>query len=417
MTTTPEPGRLDATAIGLRYVSPDQPGIERRRAGRGFSYVDVHGRPIRSPDELARIRAMVIPPAWTDVWICPQADGHLQATGRDARGRRQYRYHARFRARRDRGKFSRLLDFGKVLPRIRRQVRHDLARRGLPREKVVAAVVSLLESTSFRVGNAEYARLNRSFGVSTLRSRHATVSGTTIRFRFKGKGGRTEERTLVDRRLAAIVRRCQELPGQALFQYIDDGGEERAISSDDVNAYLRDAAGTDAFSAKDFRTWTATVLAYRALRDTTSGTADQPANPIGEAIRRTADQLNDTVTVTRNSYVHPGVIAAFESTEEPGRGRTAGKAGKTASAGKLASAGKQASAGKEANAGKAADTADAGPPDRRDELAVLALLRRAKKAPPTARRPTKRRTASSRAATRSQVGASRVADQSSRAAF
>lgn len=397
MTSPPEPGRLDAAAIGLRYVSPDEPGIERRRAGRGFSYVGVDGRPIRSPDELARIRAIVIPPAWTHVWICPRPDGHLQATGRDARGRRQYRYHARFRARRDRGKFSRLLSFGEALPRIRRQVRHDLGRPGLPREKVVAAVVSLLESTYFRVGNAEYARVNRSFGVSTLRSRHATVSGTTIRFRFRGKGGRTEERTLVDRRLAAIVRRCQELPGQALFQYVDEDGEERAISSEDVNAYLRDAAGTDEFSAKDFRTWTATVLAYRALRDTTGGARDQPANPIGEAIRRTADQLNDTVTVTRNSYVHPGIIAAFEPPDEQKRDSGAGKkasAGKTASAGRKTGAGTRAGAGTGASAAVGlrraasearAEAMDAEPVRRRDELAVLALLRRAKKDTPVVR--------------------------------
>ena len=392
--STPAPGR-DAAAIGLRYVSPDQPGFERRRAGRGFSYVGVDGRPIRSADELARIKAIAIPPAWTDVWICPSPDGHLQATGRDARGRRQYRYHARFRARRDRGKFTRLLRFGTALPRIRRQVHSDLARRGMPREKVVAVVVSLLEATRFRVGNAEYARLNRSFGVSTLRNRHATVSGTTIRLRFRGKGGRTEERTVVDRRLAAIVRRCQELPGQALFQYVDEDGEERAISSEDVNAYLRDAAGTDEFSAKDFRTWSATVLAYRALREASAGASEGSANPIREAIRRTAEEMNDTVTVTRNSYVHPGVIAAFESRQDSNRAPVSDATSSAASNSKASASG-----------GRAVD--------RRVELAVLAILRQASRAAPEPRRPTKRRAAPACAATRSQVGRNRVAGRSSR---
>lgn len=396
-TSTPQPGRSDAAAIGLRYVSPNEPGIQRRRAGRGFSYVGVDGRPIGSPDELARIKAIVIPPAWTEVWICPRPDGHLQATGRDARGRRQYRYHARFRARRDRGKFSRLLSFGKALPRIRRQVRRDLARRGLPQEKVVAAVVSLLETTRFRVGNAEYARVNRSFGISTLRNRHVTVSGTSIRLRFRGKGGRTEERTVIDRRLAVIVRRCQELPGQALFQYLDEDGQERAISSEDVNAYVREAAGSDEFSAKDFRTWTATVLAYCALREVSAPAPDQPANPVVEAIRRTADELNDTVVVTRNSYVHPGLIAAFE----------------TAAATKPEKASKTATTGRPRQA-SGAKVVDSAQPDRRDELAVLALLRRATMAPPKARRPAKPAATSARDATRSQVGGRRVAGRSSR---
>jgi len=397
VTTAPQPGRNDAAAIGLRYVSPDVPGIQRRRAGRGFSYVGVNGRPIRSPEELARIKAIVIPPAWTEVWICPWPDGHLQATGRDARGRRQYRYHARFRARRDRDKFSRLLSFGKALPRIRSRVRRDLGRRGLPQEKVVAAVVSLLESTRFRIGNAEYARVNRSFGISTLRNRHVTVSGTSIRLRFRGKGGRTEERTVIDRRLAAIVRRCQELPGQALFQYVDEDGEERAISSEDVNAYVREAAGSDEFSAKDFRTWTATVLAYRALRDVSAPAADQPANPVVEAIRRTADQLNDTVAVTRNSYIHPGVIAAFEA----------------AAAAKRKQATRTTPMARPREASRS-EVVGATLPNRRDELAVLALLRRATKAPPKGRRRAQRAAKSGGDATRSQVGRTHVAGRSIR---
>jgi DNA topoisomerase I len=407
VTSTPAPGRGDATSIGLRYVSHDQPGIERRRAGRGFSYLGVDGRPIRAADELARIRAIAIPPAWTEVWICPSPDGHLQATGRDARGRRQYRYHTRFRARRDRDKFSRLVSFGKALPRIRRQVRSDLARRGLPREKVVAAVVSLLETTRFRVGNAEYARVNRSFGVSTLRNRHATVSGPKVRLRFRGKGGRIEERTVVDRRLAAIVRRCQELPGQSLFQYVDEDGEERAISSEDVNAYLRDAAGTDEFSAKDFRTWTATVLAYRALRQTATA-GRHHANPVKEAIKETAALMNDTVAVTRSSYVHPEVIAAFEPAEQRGakakRDRTAARTSTP-----------------DETAGRTAPE----PPNRRDELAVLALLQRSARAASmttskarAGTKPARGRARPSRGrrrdATRSQVGGRRVAGRSSR---
>ena len=320
------PARRDAAAVGLRYVSPDDPGISRRRTGAGFTYSDADGRRVRSPDALERIRRIAIPPAWTDVWICPRADGHIQAIGRDARGRRQYRYHPAFRAHRDDGKFVRLIRFGERLPRIRRRVRRDLARRDLPREKVIAAVVSLLESTKLRIGGEEYARLNRSFGVSTLRNRHATVSGSTIRFRFRGKGGRIEERRLVDRRLAAVVRRCQDLPGQALFQFVDPSGEPDGVSSEDVNEYIREAAGDDELSAKDFRTWTATLHAFQALQTllTDAAAADEgeqadpgsgaaPAPPkraIAEALRQTAEKLGDTVTVTRNSYVHPAVLEA-----------------------------------------------------------------------------------------------------------
>jgi DNA topoisomerase-1 len=347
----------DAAASGLRYVSPDDPGITRRRAGRGFTYRTSGGRPIRSARELARIRGIVIPPAWTEVWICPDPRGHIQAVGRDARGRRQYRYHPRFRARRDDGKFGRLIRFGESLPRIRRRIRKDLGARGLPRDKVLAAVLGLLDTTFLRVGNASYARLNRSFGVSTLRDRHATVSGSTLHLRFRGKGGRTEERSLVDRRLAAVVRRCQDLPGQLLFQYLDEDGEARAISSEDVNAYLRDAAGRDDLSAKDFRTWTATVLAYRALRDGSEGADGRDhgkgksegegrrrrRDPIVDAVRRTAEILGDTAAVTRSSYVHPGVLEAFEDgSTTPGTGRRR--------------------------------TGDE-PPDRGEELEVLALLR------------------------------------------
>jgi DNA topoisomerase-1 len=349
---SPAPARRDARAVGLRYVSAETPGISRRKVGRAFAYAHPSGRPVRDAATIARIKALAIPPAWTEVWICSDPDGHLQATGRDARGRRQYRYHARFRARRDRGKFARLVRFGERLPTIRRRVRTDLARPGLPREKVLAAVVALLETTRFRVGNAEYARLNRSFGISTLRDRHANVSGATVRFRFRGKGGRTEEGELVDRRLATIVRRCQDLPGQELFQYVDENGDTRPISSEDVNDYLREAAGSDEFSAKDFRTWTATVLAHRALREAFNGgdlddatTGRLPKRIVAEALRRTAEALGDTVTVTKSSYVHPAVL---EPSPLPGSPIAPARTRR----------------GREASA-----------PNRRDELAVLAILR------------------------------------------
>jgi DNA topoisomerase-1 len=413
----------DARASGLRYVSPESPGYSRRRTGRGFAYLDADGKSIRTPGELARIRALAIPPAWTEVWICPWADGHIQAIGRDARGRRQYRYHAAFRARRDDGKFARLMRFGERLPQIRRRVRADLRRPGLPREKVLGTVVSLLEATRLRVGNAEYARLNKSFGVSTLRARHARVTATTLHLRFRGKGGRVEERRLVDRRLARVVRRCQELPGQELFQYLDEAGEARAISSEDVNAYLREAAGSDEISAKDFRTWTATMLAFRLLRDgvadggtrapafdTSAGTrtgastgvqrasaaGDSPAprprrrvNPIIEALRQTAEELGDTLAVTRSSYVHPGVIEAFENGADP---ETTGPV-RTAGTGPASPAPRRASSGGS---------------DRAEELELLALLRRSYRS--------SRRKAAGGAARRSQVGGARGAERSSRPA-
>jgi DNA topoisomerase-1 len=291
---------------------------------------------------------LAIPPAWTDVWICPDPAGHLQATGRDARGRKQYRYHARWRAGRDESKFERLIDFGRALPRIRRRCDADLARSGLAREKVLATVVRLLEATLIRVGNDEYAKLNRSFGLTTLRGRHVRVEGTSIRFRFRGKSGQRHEVGLRDRRLAAIVRRCQELPGQELFQYEDEAGSARPIASEDVNDYIRDAAGDPAFSAKDFRSWTATVRAFRALR---AGLADDDApsarRRLMDALRHTADALGNTLSVTRASYVHPGLVAAFEAEgDDVVRGQRA--------------------------------TADLDRPARRDEeLDLLRLLRRA----------------------------------------
>jgi DNA topoisomerase-1 len=245
------------------------------------------------------------------VWICPWPNGHLQASGRDARGRKQYRYHAAWQRRRGTDKFDRMLAFAEALPRIRRRCDADLSTRGLSREKVLAAVVRLLELTLIRVGNDEYAKLNRSFGLTTLRDRHARVEGSAVRFRFRGKSGRSHEVGLRDRRLAGVVRRCQELPGQELFQYVDEDGEVRDIASDDVNTYIREASGGD-FTAKDFRTWAGTVLAYRALRALQPGSGEREAQRnVVEAIRQTADRLGNTPSVARGSYVHPAVLEAY----------------------------------------------------------------------------------------------------------
>ena len=311
MSDLSDPAREAARASGLRYTTDRRPGFTRRRSGSGFTYLDTDGAAIRDAETRERIRAIAIPPAWTDVWICPWPNGHLQATGRDARGRKQYRYHPRWRQDRGIDKFDRMLAFAHVLPRIRRRCDRDLARRGMSREKVLAAVVRLLELTLIRVGNDEYARLNRSFGLTTMRGRHARVEGTHIRFRFRGKSGAMHEVGLRDRRLASIVRRCQELPGQELFQYVDDDGEVRDISSDDVNDYIREASGGD-FTAKDFRTWAGTLLAYRALR------ALQPEDNgpaarrnVVEAMRTTAAHLGNTPAVARGSYVHPAVLDAY----------------------------------------------------------------------------------------------------------
>ena len=300
-----------ARAAGLRYSTDDRPGISRRRSGRGFTYRTADGRTIRDPAVLARVRAIAVPPAWTDVWICADPRGHLQATGRDARGRKQYRYHADWRTGRDDAKFERLLDVAKVLPRVRERCDADLARPGLSREKVLAAVVRLLELTLIRVGNDEYARLNRSFGLTTLKRRHATVKGSAIRFRFRGKSGQQHEVGLRDRRLAAVVRRCQELPGQDLFAYVGDDDVAHDVTSDDVNAYLREASGMD-LTAKDFRTWAGTVLAYRALRALAPVEDGREARRnVVEAVRLTAGRLGNTPAVARQSYVHPAILEAY----------------------------------------------------------------------------------------------------------
>ena len=306
----PDP-RHSARLAGLRYTSDDRPGITRVRSGRGFGYRDPDGLTLRDRATLARIRALAVPPAWTDVWICTDPDGHLQATGRDARGRKQYRYHARWRSRRDESKFERILVVARLLPRIRRRVDRDLALRTLSREKVLAAVVRLLELTLIRVGNEEYARLNRSFGLTTMRDRHVTVAGSSVRFRFRGKSGRQHEVDLRDRRLATVVRRCRELPGQELFQYLDDDGEPRDVTSDDVNAYLREAAGADV-TTRDFRIWSGTVLAYRALRDLEPADGPHAAKRnVIEAVRISADGLGNTAAVARRSYIHPAVLDGY----------------------------------------------------------------------------------------------------------
>jgi DNA topoisomerase-1 len=290
-----------ARVAGLRYVADGGPGIRRRRAGRGFVYVGVDGRRVRDPATLARIERLVIPPAWRDVWICSLEHGHLQASGRDARGRKQYRYHARWRAVRDETKYARMVAFGAALPGLRRRIDEDLKRAGLPREKVLAAVVRLLELTLIRVGNEEYARANRSFGLTTMRAHHVDIDGATLTFEFRGKGGRAHRVDIDDRRLARIVGHCQELPGQELFQYLDDDGDRRTVDSGDVNAYLREATGED-FTAKDFRTWAGTVLAALALNE---------EGNVVRAVRRVARDLGNTPAVCRKCYIHPAVIETY----------------------------------------------------------------------------------------------------------
>ncbi|HEY3334549.1 MAG TPA: hypothetical protein VGK16_04860 [Candidatus Limnocylindrales bacterium] len=312
MTADPETRRAAAADAGLRWTTDGRPGIARRRAGRGWSYRAADGTPVRDATTLARIRSLAIPPAWTDVWICPSPRGHLQATGRDARGRKQHRYHPAFREHREGAKFDRMLAFAEALPRIRERVDEDLGRPGLPREKVLAAVVRLLELTLIRVGNEEYARLNRSFGLTTLRDRHARIEGSRLRFRFTGKSGKRHEVTIRDRRLARVVGRCQDLPGQDLLQYVDDEGEVRDVRSEDVNAYLREIAGDVDVTAKDFRTWAGTVLTYRALRALQPGTTEQESRRnVVEAIRQTSERLGNTPAVARRSYVHPAILRAY----------------------------------------------------------------------------------------------------------
>jgi DNA topoisomerase-1 len=274
-------------------------------------YCGPDGRPIRDGETLARIRSLAVPPAWRDVWICPDANGHLQATGRDAKGRKQYRYHPRWREVRDGNKYERMIAFGRALPLIRKRVQKDLARPGLPREKILATVVRLLEVTLIRVGNEEYAKQNESFGLATMRNRHVRVNGSALRFQFRGKSGVLHAVDLEDRRLARIVRRSRDLPGYELFQYVDADGDRRTIDAADVNAYLKSIAG-DEFTAKDFRTWAGTVLAARALRDVAAfGSKVQAKRNVLRAVEAVAQRLGNTTAVCRKCYIHPEVVNAY----------------------------------------------------------------------------------------------------------
>ena len=311
-----------AQAAGLRYVMDDKPGIRRRRSGKGFVYLMPNGGRVRDNETLGRIKSLVIPPAWTDVWICPIANGHLQATGQDARGRKQYRYHPRWREVRDETKYHRLLAFARVLPRIRRRVAADLRLRGLPRDKILAAVVRLLETTFIRIGNEKYMRDNGSYGLTTLRNKHVRVRGEHIAFEFRGKSGKEHHIELEDKRLAAIIRRCRDLPGYELFQYVDEDGEPQTVDSSDVNEYLHSIAGEE-YTAKDFRTWAGTVLMAQGLQSlhvaqpTVSETPAKPPSKtqisknIVHAVKAVAKELGNTPAVCRKCYIHPRVIDAY----------------------------------------------------------------------------------------------------------
>lgn len=298
---------------GLVWGSDTEPGLTRRKAGNGFDYFDCDGAPIRDSRVLDRIRGLAIPPAWSDVWICPGAKGHIQAVGRDARGRKQYRYHPLWRDARDSHKFDRLIAFGRALPRLRRRVEADLSKRGLVREKVLAAVVRTMERTLIRVGNEAYARQNRSFGLTTLRDRHARIGREKAVFEFRGKSGKAHVTEFRDRRLARVLKACQDLPGQRLFQYLDEDGQRRTVESADVNAYIRDAMG-DAFSAKDFRTWAGTIAAAQALALCARSTPGTDARRnVQTCVRAVARLLGNTPAVARSAYIHPAILKAFET--------------------------------------------------------------------------------------------------------
>jgi DNA topoisomerase-1 len=311
----PEQSRGAAASAGLHYVADGRPGIRREMGALGFRYMRADGRPVRNPADLKRIRALAIPPAWKDVWICPDPKGHLQATGRDARGRKQYRYHPQWRAHRDGNKFDRLEQFAAILPRLRARVAADLGKPGLPREKVLATVVQLLEKSLIRVGNDEYAKANRSFGLTTLRDQHVAVKGSTLRFEFRGKSGKRHTVDINDRRLARTVRQCRDLPGQELFQYLDDNGRRKDVNSADVNTYLREITEAD-FTAKDFRTWSGTVLAVTALRDREARVARAASmaaakKNVVRAVEAVAGVLGNTPAVCRKSYIHPAVLECY----------------------------------------------------------------------------------------------------------
>jgi DNA topoisomerase-1 len=317
MALVPAPPEEAARTAGLHYIStaPLPPGIRRVKSGKGFRYLAPDGTTIRSAEEIARIRAIVIPPAWADVWICTSPLGHIQAIGRDARGRKQYRYHERWRDVRDENKYGQLVAFATMLPSIRRRVRRDLARRGLPREKVIAVVVRLLERTMMRIGNEEYARANRSFGLTTLREHHVTIRGHALEFQFRGKSGKEHRLRVVDPRLSRIVKACQDLPGYEVFQYLDEEGKRQSVDSADVNAYLREITGADV-SAKVFRTWAGTVRALAAMRAVKRDEKKAPsARQLVEVVKTVARQLGNTPAICRKCYIHPALIQSFQRGE------------------------------------------------------------------------------------------------------
>ncbi|MBW8770767.1 MAG: DNA topoisomerase IB [Gemmatimonadetes bacterium] len=302
---------VSAKAAGLLYVTDALPGISRRRVGRGFSYVDPDGRVIREREHIRRFRSLVIPPAWSDVWICPDPDGHLQVTARDARGRKQYRYHPSFRAHRDHAKFDKMVELSDVLWQVRERVERDIALPGLQRDKVMATLVWLLERTLIRVGSHELAKENNSFGLTTLRRRHVSIEGATLHFEFRGKSGVAHAVAVTDRRIARIVQRCRELPGRELFQYVDARGRRQIVYADDVNTYLREITGRDV-TAKDFRTWMGTMLAAAALRDMGPAPTKRAAERnILAAVDSTATRLGNTRAVCRKYYIHPALIEAY----------------------------------------------------------------------------------------------------------
>lgn len=298
---------------GLCFSCDEDDGIRRKRTGHGFRYVDADGKPVRDEETIERIKSLVIPPAWEDVWICALPGGHIQATGRDTKGRKQYRYHNRWRSHREEVKFGALAEFGRSLPTIRERVEADLHRHDLPREKILAAIIALLERTSIRVGNDEYAKSNKSYGLTTLQDKHVAPNSTAVRFRFKGKSGKEHNITLQDRRLAKIVKRCQDLPGQRLFVYQDDDGEIHPIGSADVNAYLEVISGNH-ITAKDFRTWAGTVRAVSILRHMPRPESEAAAHrEVVAAVDAVAELLGNTRAVARASYIHPAVFEAYQS--------------------------------------------------------------------------------------------------------
>ncbi|WP_309675829.1 DNA topoisomerase IB [Pseudomonas sp.] len=300
----------DALPSDLHYVDDTQPGITRKKLRDKFCYFDPAGQRITDQDEIKRINALAVPPAYTDVWICADPRGHLQATGRDARGRKQYRYHPRWREVRDADKYSRLRDFGLALPKLRKQLEALLAAPGFSRDKVMATVITLLDATLIRVGNTQYARDNRSYGLTTLRNRHVEVNGNAILFQFRGKSGVEHQITVKDRRLARIIKRCLEIPGQNLFQYLDENGERHTVSSSDVNSYLQTLTGAD-FTAKDYRTWAGSALALAVLRELQWESESDAKRHVVEMVKNVAKQLGNTPAVCRKCYIHPAVLDGF----------------------------------------------------------------------------------------------------------